>query len=412
MFKKALTINELKGICFNKIPKMFYDYIESGSWNQLTKLQNENDFNLIKFKQRVARNITNRNIQTTLINEKVTMPVILAPAGFTGMISANGEIKAAKAAIKFGIPFTLSTMSICSIEEVSKNINNKPFWFQIYVMKDRKFIKNLIERAKLAGCSALMLTLDLQLLGQRHLDIKNGLSAPPKLNLKNILNIITKPYWCYEMLQTKNHYFGNIVGYVNDPENPVDDLSSLSSWISSQFDPKLNWYDIKEIRQWWGNSKFILKGIMDKEDIKEMIQVFSPGEIDAIVISNHGGRQLDSTISSISILSELIECLHEELIKNGRNKNEIEVWLDSGIRSGQDVLKAIALGAKGTMIGRPYLYGLGAGGEEGVLHALNIIHKELDLTLGLCGENDINNINEEKIIAINPFKYPPYRKNK
>jgi L-lactate dehydrogenase (cytochrome) len=390
----CLTISELQQYAKKSIPKMFYDYVDSGSWSESTYQINESDFQKIKFRQRVAKDITNRNLKTKMINENVTIPVGLGPAGFTGMQRANGEILAAQAATEFGVPFTLSTMSICSIEEVAKNVSS-PFWFQLYVMKDRKFSKKLIQRAKAAGCSALMLTLDLQVLGQRHKDIKNGLSAPPKFTIPNILNMATKPTWCLGMLRTRNHNFGNIVGHVDG----ITDLTSLSSWISEQFDPSLNWDDVLQIREWWGDGKFILKGIMDPEDAREAVRRV---DCNAIVISNHGGRQLDHTVSTISILPEIIQSIQAELVKQNRSAGEIEIWLDSGIRSGQDVLKAMALGANGTLIGRSYLYGLGAGGKDGVTHALNILKKEMDLTLGLCGRNDINFI-DDTILQINPF---------
>lgn len=383
------------------VPKMFYDYMNSGSWTESTLQQNINDFQLIKFKQKVCRNITNRTLSTTLIGQEVSIPVILGPTGFTGMIRANGEILSAQVAEEYGIPFTLSTMSINSIEQVAKNIKTS-FWYQLYVMKDKNFVKKLINRAKNAGCTALMVTVDLQVLGQRHIDIKNGLSAPPKITIPNMINLITKPRWCYEMIYAKSYNFGNIVGHVDG----VSDLTSLSSWISDQFDPSLTWDDIMQIREWWGDGKFIIKGIMDSDDARELVRRCGGinGGIDAIIVSNHGGRQLDSTVSTISVLEEIIVSVQDELIRNGRKKDEIEIWLDSGIRSGQDILKALALGAKGTLIGRSFLYGLGAGGKEGVHRSLEILHRELDLTMGLCGVDDIRKV-DKSILKVNPFSF-------
>jgi L-lactate dehydrogenase (cytochrome) len=395
--KSCLTIEELRNVTKKRIPKMFYDYVDSGSWSQSTYTINESDYQQIKFRQRVCQNISNRTLKTTMLGQEVKFPVALGPVGFTGMVRANGEILAAQAAQDYQIPFTLSTMSICSIEEVAKQ-SQSSFWFQLYVMKDRQFMKKLIQRAIAAECSALMVTVDLQVLGQRHLDLKNGLSAPPKFTLSNVLNLTTKPQWCYEMLHTRSHHFGNIVGHVDG----VSDLTSLSAWISEQFDPSLTWDDIVRIREWWGNRKFILKGIMDGDDAREVVRRFGSGSVDAIVISNHGGRQLDSTVSTISILEEVIENVQDELVKNGRRKDEIEIWMDGGIRSGQDVLKALALGAKGTLIGRSYVYGLGAGGKEGVVKALDILHQELDITMGLCGVREIQKV-DHNIIKVNPF---------
>lgn len=351
---------------------MFYDYADSGSWTEYTYRQNEVDLQRIHFRQRVARDVSQRSIQSTLLDEPVTMPVALAPIGLTGMQHADGEILAAKAAERFGVPFTLSTVSICSIEDVAAH-TQKPFWFQLYVMKDRRFVEQLIDRAKAAGCSALVLTLDLQLLGQRHKDIKNGLSTPPKLTLPNILNMMTCPRWCLGMLKTHRRAFGNIVGHVEG----VSDTSSLSAWIADRFNPALSWSDVEWIKKRWGG-KLVLKGILDVEDAKIAAQTGA----DAIIVSNHGGRQLDGAPSSISMLPKIVEAVG----------HQVEIWMDGGIRSGQDVLKAIALGAKGTMIGRAFLYGLGAKGEEGVSDCLRIIAKELDTTMGLCGIRDIHEV--------------------
>jgi len=364
------NIEDLRVLAKKRVPRMFYDYADSGSWTESTYRANESDFQKIKLRQRVAVNMENRSTATTMIGQPVAMPVAIAPTGLTGMQHADGEILGARAAKKFGIPFTLSTMSICSIEDVAAGTDRHPFWFQLYVMKDRAFIESLIDRAKAANCSALVLTLDLQILGQRHKDLKNGLSAPPKPTLSTILNLMTKPRWGLGMLGTKRHGFGNIVGHVKGVEN----MGSLSEWTAKQFDPALNWGDVEWIKKRWGG-KLILKGIQDVEDAKLAVN----SGADALVVSNHGGRQLDGAMSSISCLPEIVAAVG----------NQIEVHMDGGIRSGQDALKAIALGAKGTYIGRAFLYGLGAMGEEGVTKALEIIHKELDLTMAFCGRTDI-----------------------
>ena len=364
------NIEDLRVLAKKRVPRMFYDYADSGSWTESTYRANESDFQKIKLRQRVAVNMENRSTATTMIGQPVAMPVAIAPTGLTGMQHADGEILGARAAKKFGIPFTLSTMSICSLEDVAAGTDRHPFWFQLYVMKDRAFIESLIDRAKAANCSALVLTLDLQILGQRHKDLKNGLSAPPKPTLSTILNLMTKPRWGLGMLGTKRHGFGNIVGHVKGVEN----MGSLSEWTAKQFDPALNWGDVEWIKKRWGG-KLILKGIQDVEDARLAVN----SGADALVVSNHGGRQLDGAMSSISCLPEIVAAVG----------NQIEVHMDGGIRSGQDVLKAIALGAKGTYIGRAFLYGLGAMGEQGVTKALEIIHKELDLTMAFCGRTDI-----------------------
>ncbi|MFS2032755.1 L-lactate dehydrogenase [Polaromonas sp. CT11-55] len=364
------NIEDLRVLAKKRVPRMFYDYADSGSWTESTYRANESDFQKIKLRQRVAVNMENRSTATTMIGQPVAMPVAIAPTGLTGMQHADGEILGARAAKKFGIPFTLSTMSICSIEDVAAGTDRHPFWFQLYVMKDRAFIESLIDRAKAANCSALVLTLDLQILGQRHKDLKNGLSAPPKPTLSTILNLMTKPRWGLGMLGTQRHGFGNIVGHVKGVEN----MGSLSEWTAKQFDPALNWGDVEWIKKRWGG-KLILKGIQDVEDAKLAVN----SGADALIVSNHGGRQLDGAMSSISCLPEIIAAVG----------SQIEVHMDGGIRSGQDVLKAIALGAKGTYIGRAFLYGLGAMGEQGVTKALEIIHKELDLTMAFCGRTDI-----------------------
>ena len=371
-------VDDLQKMAERRVPRMFYDYVDSGSWSESTYRSNESDLAAIKFRQRVAQNVSERTTEMLMLGQKLPMPVALAPTGLTGMQYADGEILAARAASDFGVPFTLSTMSICSIEDVADD-SPSPFWFQLYVMRDRNFMSRLIERARDANCSALMVTLDLQILAQRHKDVRNGLSAPPKLTLRNILSLMQKPAWCLRMLGTKRRQFGNIVGHVEG----VKDMSSLADWTVSQFDPTLSWSDIANIRKQWGG-KLIIKGILDAEDALAAVNVGA----DAIVVSNHGGRQLDGAISSVEALPAVLDSV------NGR----AEVWMDSGIRSGQDVLRAIALGAQGTMIGRAFLYGLGAKGQAGVHQVLDIIHKELDLTLGLCGQSDLSKVDSSILI--------------
>ncbi|HEY9067131.1 MAG TPA: alpha-hydroxy acid oxidase [Burkholderiaceae bacterium] len=380
----AITcIEDLRVLAEKRVPRMFYDYADSGSYTESTYRANEADFAKIKLRQRVAVNMENRTLRTRMVGLDTAMPVAIAPTGLTGMQHADGEILGALAAQKFGIPFTLSTMSICSIEDIAA-ATRSPFWFQLYVMKDRDFIERLIDRAKAANCSALMLTLDLQILGQRHKDIKNGLSAPPKPTLRNLLNLATKPRWCLGMLGTKRRTFGNIVGHAKG----VGDLSSLSSWTAEQFDPALNWRDVEWIKKRWGG-KLILKGIMDVEDAR----LAADSGADALIVSNHGGRQLDGAPSAIAALPAIADEVG----------SRIEVWMDGGIRSGQDVLKAWALGARGTLIGRSFLYGLGAMGEAGVTKALEIIAKELEITMAFCGHTDLRNV-DRKILL--PGTYP------
>ena len=369
------NIEDLRVLAKKRVPRMFYDYADSGSWTESTYRANSDDFQKIKLRQRVAVNMENRSTRSTMIGQDVAMPVAIAPTGLTGMQHADGEILGALAAKKFGIPFTLSTMSICSIEDVAQATGGHPFWFQLYVMKDRDYIERLIDRAKAARCSALMLTLDLQIIGQRHKDLKNGLSAPPKLTVANILNMMTKPRWGLGMLGTKRRGFGNIVGHVKGVEN----MGSLSEWTAKQFDPALNWGDVEWIKKRWGG-KLILKGIQDVQDARLAVN----SGADALIVSNHGGRQLDGAESSIRALPQIAEAVGKQ----------IEVHMDGGIRSGQDVLKARALGAQGTYIGRAFLYGLGAMGEEGVDKVLQIIHKELDLTMAFCGHTDINTVDK------------------
>ena len=375
--EQALTIADLKEQARRRVPKMFFDYADSGAWTEGTYRANENDFHKIKLRQRVLVDMTNRSLASEMIGETVSMPVALSPTGLTGMQHADGEMLAAQAAEEAGVPFTLSTMSICSIEDV-RSVTTRPFWFQLYVMRDKDFVRNLIGRAKAAGCSALVLTLDLQILGQRHKDLRNGLSAPPKFTPKHIWQMATRPFWCLDMLGTKRRSFGNIVGHAKG----VTDLSSLSSWTAEQFDPQLSWKDIEWIRDLWGG-KLILKGILDEEDARMSLD----SGADAIIVSNHGGRQLDGAPSAISMLPRIVDAVGDRM----------EVHLDSGIRSGQDVLKALCYGAKGTHIGRPFLYGLGAGGKAGVRRTLEIIRKELDTTMALCGERDVKNLSRNNL---------------
>lgn len=372
------TIEDLRVLAEKRVPRMFYDYADSGSWTESTYRANEDDFQKIKLRQRVAVNMENRSTASTMVGQPVAMPVAIAPTGLTGMQHADGEILAARAARKFGVPFTLSTMSICSIEDVAQHAG-EGFWFQLYVMKDKGFIERLIDRAKAANCGALVLTLDLQILGQRHKDLKNGLSAPPKLTLANMINIATKPRWALGMLGTSRRQFGNIVGHVTG----VADMSSLSSWTASQFDPALNWGDVEWIKKRWGG-KLILKGIQDVEDARLAVQ----SGADALIVSNHGGRQLDGAQSSIEALPAIVDTVGQQ----------IEVHMDGGIRSGQDVVKARALGAKGVYIGRSMLYGLGAMGEAGVTKALEIIHKELDLTMAFCGRTQMDTVDKSILL--------------
>lgn len=377
------NIDDLKRLHKRRTPKMFYDYCESGSWTEQTFRENVSDFDQIRLRQRVAVDMEGRSTATQMIGQDVAMPVALAPVGLTGMQRADGEIKAARAAEKFGVPFTLSTMSICSIEDVAAH-TRKPFWFQLYVMRDQEFLRNIIERAKAANCSALVLTLDLQILGQRHKDLKNGLSAPPKLTPMVIADLATKWRWGLEMLQTKRRGFGNIIGHAKG----VTDPSSLFTWTAEQFDPQLDWNKIEQIKEMWGGP-IILKGVMEPEDA---VMAAKTG-CDAIVVSNHGGRQLDGALSSIRMLPKIVEAVGDQ----------VEIHLDSGIRSGQDVLKALALGAKGVMIGRSYIYGLGAMGEAGVTKALEVIHKEMDISMALCGRKSVDQVDRDMVLVPEDF---------
>ena len=375
---KITNIEDLRVLAERRVPRMFYDYADSGSWTEGTYRANEADFHTIKLRQRVAVNMENRSTAVTMAGQAAKMPVVIAPVGLTGMQHADGEIHAARAAEKFGIPFTLSTMSICSIEDIAEH-TSAPFWFQLYMMRDREAMVRMIERARAAKCSALVLTLDLQVIGQRHKDIKNGLTAPPRPTLRNIINLATKPRWCLGMMGTKRHTFRNLVGHVKG----VSDMNSLAAWTNEQFDPRLSWDDVRWVKQQWGG-KLILKGIMDVEDAKLAVAAGA----DAIVVSNHGGRQLDGAPSSISALPAIVDAVG----------TQTEVWMDGGIRSGQDVLKAWALGARGTMIGRAMAYGLGAAGEAGVTRALQILHKELDVTMAFCGHTNIQTVDRNILL--------------
>ncbi|MEW9920985.1 L-lactate dehydrogenase [Marimonas sp. MJW-29] len=377
------NIDDLKRIYERRVPRMFYDYCESGSWTEQTFRDNSSDFDKLRLRQRVAVDMSGRSTKSQMIGQDVAMPVALAPVGLTGMQHADGEIKAARAARDFGVPFTLSTMSINSIEDVAQ-ATKAPFWFQLYTMRDQDYVSRLIQRAKDANCSALVITLDLQILGQRHKDLKNGLSAPPKLTLKTMANLATKCAWGIEMLQAKRREFGNIVGHVHG----ISDASSLGAWTAEQFDPSLDWGKVAKLREQWGG-KVILKGILDAEDAKMALKVGA----DAIVVSNHGGRQLDGAISSIAALPSILDAVGDK----------VEVHLDSGIRSGQDVLKALAMGAKGTYIGRAFVYGLGAMGQKGVKTALEVIHKELDTTMALCGETNVANLGKHNLLIPEDF---------
>jgi L-lactate dehydrogenase (cytochrome) len=372
-------IEDLRRLARKRVPRMFYDYVDGGSWTEYTYRANEADFQRLEFRQRVAFDITQRSTASSMVGVPVSMPVAIAPTGLTGMQHADGEILAARAAKKFGIPFTLSTMSICSIETVAHGTEHHPFWFQVYVTRDRSFVEDLIERARNAHCSALVVTMDLQVFGQRHKDKKNGLSIPPKPTLRTIANMASKPRWCLNMLRTGNRQFGNIVGHAKG----VDNISSLVDWTRDQFDPRLSWQDVAWIKQRWGG-KLIVKGIQDPDDARLAVEAGA----DAIIVSNHGGRQLDGAASSISALPGIVEAVG----------SYAEVHLDGGIRSGQDVLKAIALGAKGTYIGRAMLYGLGALGEQGVSKALELIRNELDLSMAFCGRTDIREVNRDILL--------------
>jgi L-lactate dehydrogenase (cytochrome) len=372
-------IEDLRQRARQRIPRMFYDYVDAGSWSESTYRANRDDLAALRLRQRVLVDIEHRQLRSTMLGEAVTMPVALAPTGLTGMLHADGEILAAQAAERFGVPFTLSTMSICSIEEVASH-TGKPFWFQLYMMRDRKFMARLIERARAAHCSALVLTVDLQIMGRRHKDLKNGLSVPPRPTLANWLNLMTRPAWCWRMLGTRRRSFGNIIGHAAG----VSDMASLAEWNARQFDPTLSWQDVAWLRQCWPG-KLVLKGIMDADDARLAVA----SGVDAIVVSNHGGRQLDGAPSTISVLEQIVNAVGHRL----------EVHMDGGICSGQDALKALALGARGVYIGRAFLYGLAAGGLDGVLQSLTIVHKELDTTMALCGFTDIRSLSRAAVIS-------------
>ncbi len=377
-------IDDLKQMHRRRAPRMFFDYCESGSYTEQTFRENTSDFAKLRLRQKVAVDMTGRTTASTMIGSKVSMPVALAPVGMTGMQHADGEILAARAAQAYGVPYTLSTMSICSIEDVAA-ATTAPFWFQLYVMKDQDFVAAAIERAKKAKCSALVLTLDLQILGQRHKDLKNDLTAPPRLSIRNLINLATKPAWCLDMARTKRRSFGNIVGHAKG----VGNMSSLMSWTNEQFDPQLDWSKVQKIKDMWGG-KLILKGILDPDDAARAADFGA----DAIIVSNHGGRQLDGALSSIRMLPSIRRAVGDRT----------EVWIDSGIRSGQDILKALAMGADGTMIGRSYIYGLGAMGQAGVTRALEILNKELDITMALCGERDVRNLGRQNLFVPQDFE--------
>ena len=377
-------IEDLKRLHRARVPRMFYDYAESGSYTEQTFRENCSDFRQLRLRQKVAVDMSDRFTGGQMLGQAVTMPLALSPVGLTGMQCADGEIKAARAAEAFGVPFTLSTMSICSIEDIAAH-TTAPFWFQLYVMRDEAFVDAILERARAAGCSALVLTLDLQILGQRHKDVKNGLTAPPRLTLPNILNMMSRPRWCAGMLGTRRRSFGNIVGHAKG----VGDLASLNAWTNEQFDPQLDWGKIARIRDRWGG-KLVLKGILDPEDAARAADFGA----DAIVVSNHGGRQLDGALSSIRMLPAVLRAV----------QGRCEVWLDSGIRSGQDILKARAMGADAVMAGRAWLYGLGAMGQAGVTKALEILQRELDVTLALCGERDIRALGRHNLLIPKDFE--------
>ena len=381
-----LEVSDLKKLARRRVPKMFFDYADSGSWTEGTYDANEADYHDIKLRQRIAVDMTNRSLASQLIGQDVSMPLALSPVGLCGMQHADGEILAAQAAEEFGVPFTLSTMSICSIEDVAEN-TTKPFWFQLYVMRDRDFVRNLLDRARTAGCSALVLTMDLQILGQRHKDLRNGLSAPPKFTPKHVWQMATSPFWCLDMARTKRRTFRNIVGHAKG----VSDLSSLGSWTAEQFDPELSWDDIGWIKDYWGGP-LIIKGILDVEDARKSLDYGA----DAIIVSNHGGRQLDGAPSSIRALPDIVDAVGDK----------VEVHVDGGIRSGQDILKALCLGAKGTYVGRPFIYGLGAMGKAGVTKMLEIVRAELDTTMALCGRRNVTDLDRSNLYSVFGEKMP------
>lgn len=371
-------VEDLREIAKNRVPRMFFDYAEAGSYSEQTLRWNREDLQKIRLKQKVLTDVSKRDTKTVIAGKQVSVPLILAPIGLCGMQRADGEILAARAADEAGIPFTLSTMSVCSIEDVASE-TRKPFWFQLYVMKDREFIRNLIARAAAARCSALVLTVDLQILAQRHRDVKNGLSVPPKMKVANIIDIMTKPRWAFGILGTRRRSFGNLVGHIKG----VESTGSLAEWTQQQFDPALNWEDVKWIRKLW-KGKLIIKGILEVADAKLALKHGADG----IVVSNHGGRQLDGAPSSISALPKIVDAVGDKT----------EILFDGGIRTGQDLMRALALGAKGAMIGRAFVYGLGADGQRGVRTAIECIRKELDMTMALAGVNKISEI-DHRVLA-------------
>ena len=366
------NIEDLRQMAKKRVARAIFEYVDRGSYDEVTLHANKDDLDALKFRQRVAINVDQRSTRSTMVGQDVTMPVAIAPVGLSGLNWADGEMLGARAAEKFGIPFTLSTMSICSIEDVASAVT-KPFWFQLYVMRDRGFAASLIERAKAAKCSALVLTLDLQIQGQRHRDLKNGLAVPPRLTLGSFLDVLGKPSWALNVLSGRRKSFGNLEGQIKG----ADSLTTLSQWIAGQFDPTLSWDDVAWVKERWGG-KLILKGILDVEDAK----VAAKTGASAMIVSNHGGRQLDGAPSSISALPKIADAVG----------SDIEIMFDGGIRSGQDVLRALALGAKSCMVGRAYVYGLGAGGQAGVAKSIDIIRRELDVTMALCGVKRIDEI--------------------
>ncbi|CAM3921599.1 L-lactate dehydrogenase [Bordetella muralis] len=374
-------VDDLQAIARKRVPRLFYDYVDSGSWSESTYRANSNDLARLKFRQRVGCNVADIRVNATMLGTPVTMPVGLAPAGLAGMVHADGEILAARAAAKFGVPYVLSTVSICSIEDLARH-TAQPFWFQIYMLKDRGFIEQLIERARAAQCSALVLTMDLPIQGQRHKDIRNGLSVPPRITLHGLSALLTRPRWCASMLRTPRRTFGNIVGHAKG----VSDTLGFSEWVSRQFDRTVSWKDVQWLKQRWGG-KLVVKGIMDPHDACRAIDAGA----DAVVVSNHGGRQLDGAPSSIRALPAIVQAV------SGR----AEVYVDGGIRSGQDVLRALSLGATAAFVGRAYMYGLGAAGQTGVTRCLEILRHELESTMALCGLTDINNASPD--VIVNPY---------
>jgi L-lactate dehydrogenase (cytochrome) len=389
--KSIACIDDLRHLARRRVPRAFFEYAESGSYNEETLRANRTDLEAIKLRQRILVDVSSRSLDTTIIGQNIAAPFVLAPIGLCGMQHGDGEILSARAANAAGIPFTLSTMSICSVEDVAE-ATGKPFWFQLYVIHDRGFSKGLLERAKKAKCNVLVLTVDLQVLGQRHRDIKNGLTVPPEIRLKNIIDVATKPAWAWSILNGRRKTFGNLAGHVEGMGN----VNSLAAWIEHQFDPALSWKDVEWIKNIWPH-KLVLKGILDAEDARTAVKVGA----DAIVVSNHGGRQLDGALSSISALPKIAEAVG----------SDVELMFDGGIRTGADALRALALGARACMIGRAYIYGLGAGGQAGVAKAIDILEKELSVAMALTGVNSINEIGPH-VLANGETKKKPARTGK